>query len=88
MAPMQEGTGPVVAQAPLVWRSTLQGVLVLDDEAKLLQGLGAAIWIALADGPLTSGDMHRDLQSWGMEVDPDELDRAVAALVDAGLLVT
>ena len=77
----------MVAQAPLVWRSTLQGVLILDDEAKLLQGLGAAVWIALADGPLVPDDVHSDLRSWGMEIDRDELDRAIAALVDIGLLV-
>lgn len=87
MVATQEGTGPVVAQAPLVWRSTLEGVLVLDDEAKLLQGLGAAVWIALADGPLGPGDVHGDLQRWGMEIDRDELDRAITALVDAGLLL-
>ncbi|MCO8127449.1 hypothetical protein NHL50_09545 [Acidimicrobiia bacterium EGI L10123] len=88
MVSTQEGTGPVVAQAPLVWRSTLRGVLVLDDEARLLQGLGAAVWIALADGPLAPDDVHRDLQSWGMDADRDQLESAIAALVDAGLLVS
>lgn len=74
--------------APLVWRSTLRGVLVLDDELRLLEGLGATIWVALVDGPVDREGLASRLTAWSVEVVPEALDVALDGLRTEGLLVT
>jgi hypothetical protein len=75
-----------VRHGPFVWRSTLRGVLVLGDQAILLEGLGATVWLALDDGPATPSSLVETLADWGMDVDRSALDSAVDRLVGDGLL--
>jgi hypothetical protein len=86
MDEQRSSTQRTVQQAPLVWRSTLRGVLILDDELLLLEGLGAAIWLALDDGPRSEGELFAALEAWGLGVDPDAVGDAVDRMIEAGLV--
>lgn len=87
MAPTREVPEQAVAHAPVVWRSTLRGVLVLDGDLRLLEGLAATLWLALDEGARTPAELHQLLAGWDLDVDRATLNEAVAALVDHGLLV-
>lgn len=77
-----------IEHAPVVWRSTLRGVLVLDDELRLLSGLGGAIWLVLADRPRTDAELVAELAEWDVEIDAGSVRDAVDQLIEMGLCRT
>lgn len=87
MTEVREQSGRVVRQAPMVWRSSLRGVLILDEELRLLEGLAATIWIALADGPLGDAGLVKALEGWGLVVEAEVVRTAVDQLLGHGLLL-
>lgn len=82
----------VVARADVLWRTVIDGVLILSrgaDEPVLLTGSGVALWSAL-DQPASLADvvhrLARDHQTDRATVESD-LAPVVADLVDRGVLV-
>lgn len=87
MATMQRWAEREAAQVPAVWRSTLEGVLVLHgEELRRMEGLAAAVWLALDDGPRTGAEVLDELSSWHGNVEAEEVEHALDILAEQGLL--
>ena len=72
-----------VERAGVVWRSSLRGVVILDERGQwhVLAGTEAAVWLALDEGPLTVAEICEQLRSWSIDAPRDAVDRAVSGLI-------